>query len=339
MSDPTPQIVRRALALCRAAEPHQIDGSASPLSPAGCWSRSPGPIDEPPGEPTSSPAAIRERESLMGTEVSNTAVDPTLAQLEDRIAEGVTAAGEALDEIHARRLYLPAFASFDDYCRERWGMTKRTAFRKIEQAAATKALPPGAAVPSQREVAREKQSDSSTYPKRDARAPSSNAPRVKSRSVAQRPLDTIQPDAVLAPSAPREAATNGSAAPTQPDPVPAVLAAPAPTLKAQIAHLHDHLADLSPPDLWEGQTESQRAVLTDYINELRRAKAAAPSTRREPAMAGTRSQGSITRPADRSPSAASAATPVLNGECSHPKDREQNKGYAVICGLCKARLR
>lgn len=256
--------------------------------------------------------------------------DPTLAQLEDRIAEGVVAAGEALDEIHARRLYLPAFASFDDYCRERWGITKRTAFRKIEQAAATRALPPGAPVPSQRELARERQPETLTYPKRDARAPSSNAPDAISRTVTDRPLDTISPDAVLPASAPQEAAMNGSSA----------VGAPAP------ASTPPRPAERPITDAeglrWLGsKTDAQVRAQGDPYGSAIRGEIARWATAfgfdRQDVVAITgatkaRRAGTITRPADRTP-------PPSNGACIHPKDREQNKGYGIFCGLCLTRLR
>lgn len=122
-----------------------------------------------------------------------------LEQLEARVSAGLLDALDALAEIHDRRLYLAHFASFDDYCRERWGFSGRAGIRKIRQAAATKALPPGSPVPSQRELERGTEQDDATYPSMVADDHSSNAPDVISLDVSARPLDTITPDAVLPP--------------------------------------------------------------------------------------------------------------------------------------------
>ncbi len=50
--------------------------------------------------------------------------------------------GQALVEIREARLYRAAFPTFDDYCRERWGMSSRHANRSIEAAEVTAALGP-----------------------------------------------------------------------------------------------------------------------------------------------------------------------------------------------------
>jgi hypothetical protein len=60
-----------------------------------------------------------------------------LARLEAVIERGLTTfieVGAALLEIRERRLYREGFDSFEGYCRDRWGMARRTAYRYIEAA-------------------------------------------------------------------------------------------------------------------------------------------------------------------------------------------------------------
>lgn len=58
--------------------------------------------------------------------------DERLADLEGVIDRARVDAGEALREIRDSRLYRTrGFATFEDYCRERWGMSRHNANRKI----------------------------------------------------------------------------------------------------------------------------------------------------------------------------------------------------------------
>ena len=60
------------------------------------------------------------------------------AQLEATIERGLQTfveVGLAFGEILDSRLYRDEFATFDEYCRERWGMKRRHAYRLIDAAA------------------------------------------------------------------------------------------------------------------------------------------------------------------------------------------------------------
>jgi hypothetical protein len=70
----------------------------------------------------------------------------TLAQCEAIIDMGLTTfiqVGEALEEIRERRLYRETHKTFDEYCRDRWGMSRIHAHRLITAAEVTAVLPTG----------------------------------------------------------------------------------------------------------------------------------------------------------------------------------------------------
>lgn len=58
--------------------------------------------------------------------------------------------GNALLEIRDARLYRQEFGTFEDYCRERWGMSRIHAHRMIEAAAVTNNLLPIGNIPEHR---------------------------------------------------------------------------------------------------------------------------------------------------------------------------------------------
>lgn len=61
----------------------------------------------------------------------------TLAELEQVIERGLTTfvdVGNALLSIRDDRLYRADYATFEDYCRDRWGMTRQHAYRMIDAA-------------------------------------------------------------------------------------------------------------------------------------------------------------------------------------------------------------
>lgn len=69
---------------------------------------------------------------------------PRLDELECVIDRARIDAGEALREIRDSRLYRErGFSTFEDYCRERWGMSRIHAHRKIEASSILEALPIG----------------------------------------------------------------------------------------------------------------------------------------------------------------------------------------------------
>jgi hypothetical protein len=81
-----------------------------------------------------------------------------LAACEDTIARGLktfTEVGGALASIRDRRLYRTSHATFEDYCRDRWGLSSRHANRTIEAAKVAGILGPIGPVPANEAQARE----------------------------------------------------------------------------------------------------------------------------------------------------------------------------------------
>lgn len=66
-----------------------------------------------------------------------------LCELERVIQKGkdtFVEVGNALAEIRDSRMYRATFKTFDDYCKDRWGLNKQTAYQLIEGAAVTENL-------------------------------------------------------------------------------------------------------------------------------------------------------------------------------------------------------
>jgi hypothetical protein len=91
--------------------------------------------------------------------VKNVLTTPELRDLsfyEKQIESGAKAfrvAGEALREIRDRKLYRERHATFEDYCRSRWGMERAHAYRLIAAAGVAECLPLGDSAPaSERQV-------------------------------------------------------------------------------------------------------------------------------------------------------------------------------------------
>src|SRR5438445_184757 len=59
---------------------------------------------------------------------------PTLDEVEASITRGYNDIGKGLAQIKTLRLYADRYPSFDVYCRERWGMGPRHAYRLIDAA-------------------------------------------------------------------------------------------------------------------------------------------------------------------------------------------------------------
>lgn len=88
------------------------------------------------------------------------AVAVRLAELEQVIEGGIAtfrAVGEALAAVRDEQLYLESHRTFADYCRDRWGLSPASAYRRIGQAEDARDLPEGAEARSQRQIARDKQ--------------------------------------------------------------------------------------------------------------------------------------------------------------------------------------
>lgn len=80
-----------------------------------------------------------------------------LADLEVTIAQGLTTfveVGAALAEIREARLYRETHGTFEDYCRERWGMSRTHANRLVESATVVRNLAPMGATPANERQAR-----------------------------------------------------------------------------------------------------------------------------------------------------------------------------------------
>lgn len=94
---------------------------------------------------------------MMGTALAPRDAE-RLADLEVTIAQGLTTfveVGAALAEIREVRLYRESHGTFEDYCRERWGMSKRHANRLVESATVVGNLGPiGPTLPATESQAR-----------------------------------------------------------------------------------------------------------------------------------------------------------------------------------------
>ena len=80
-----------------------------------------------------------------------------LVELERVVRAGISTfveVGEALATIRDEKLYLQTHSTFAEYCRDKWNFSTSAAWRKIGQARAVAALPPGQPLPSQRSLAR-----------------------------------------------------------------------------------------------------------------------------------------------------------------------------------------
>jgi hypothetical protein len=85
-------------------------------------------------------------------------VTTRLTELEDVIQRGMDTfveVGAALFEIRDDRLYRASHTTFEDYCQERWGMSRRHANRTIEAASVAGILGPIGPKPATESVARE----------------------------------------------------------------------------------------------------------------------------------------------------------------------------------------
>jgi hypothetical protein len=81
-----------------------------------------------------------------------------LEALEQTIERGLATfieVGQALAEIRESRLYRAGFDTFEDYCRERWGMERAHAYRQIEAAQVAAVLSPNGDIPANEAQARE----------------------------------------------------------------------------------------------------------------------------------------------------------------------------------------
>ena len=86
---------------------------------------------------------------LSGDELS------TLEQCEQQIKRGLKTfveVGTALQTIRDGRLYREQYATFDEYCRERWNMSRIHAHRTIEAAEVAGMLPVGNTITSERQA-------------------------------------------------------------------------------------------------------------------------------------------------------------------------------------------
>jgi hypothetical protein len=94
-----------------------------------------------------------------GTDDDQPPAKPRLAELEAIIERGMRTfieVGNALLEIRNRRLYREqGFKTFEDYCRERWNMSRTYAYRQIDAAKVVQNLSPIGDIPLTEAQARE----------------------------------------------------------------------------------------------------------------------------------------------------------------------------------------
>lgn len=105
-----------------------------------------------PGQPSTTSAPVDQGGHLDPEE------DNRLRELEATIKAGVRTfvdVGLALLEIRDSRLYRASHATFDAYCRERWGMSKTHANRQIDAAGVAGLLAPMGVIPATERQARE----------------------------------------------------------------------------------------------------------------------------------------------------------------------------------------
>ncbi len=70
----------------------------------------------------------------MGEELeSQRSLDELEAVIESGVQRLLKLSSEALLEIHDRQLYKASCSSFEDYCERRWGFSRRTGYRMLEQ--------------------------------------------------------------------------------------------------------------------------------------------------------------------------------------------------------------
>ncbi len=99
-----------------------------------------------------------ERSTVTEKDAQEGGVPKRLADLEVTIAAGLSsfvAVGEALIEVRDSKLYRVGYATFEAYCKGRWGMTDRRGRQLMEATEAVKALPTGTMVPVSERAARE----------------------------------------------------------------------------------------------------------------------------------------------------------------------------------------
>lgn len=82
----------------------------------------------------------------MSTEIEplNAVEADELADCEQRIASGIKAfreVGQALKHVRDFRLYRATHATFEDYCRERWGWSRQRGYQLVDVAEAIAGLP------------------------------------------------------------------------------------------------------------------------------------------------------------------------------------------------------
>lgn len=101
--------------------------------------------------------SIEDGEGQMALMILEPGEEAELARCEGVIARGLQTfveVGLALATVREARLYRAQFATFEDYCRERWGMAARTAHQTIRSAGAVTMLGDCEVLPERESVAR-----------------------------------------------------------------------------------------------------------------------------------------------------------------------------------------
>lgn len=87
--------------------------------------------------------------------VATSGDDGRLAELEIVIERGCRSfveMGKALTEVKNKRLYRADYATFEDYCRQRWGFTRTQAYRLIAASYISGLLPMGDKITNERQA-------------------------------------------------------------------------------------------------------------------------------------------------------------------------------------------
>jgi len=125
----------------------------------------------------------------------------TLAELEEVVKTGLAKyheVGNALDEIHARKLYKPQYKNFKTYLLERWGISRAHAYRLMNAAAIANCLPVGDRPETERQ-ANQRTEKRSEKPKRsatNAAKPQTVSGLVNRRTLAEIAAATPDPEEV-----------------------------------------------------------------------------------------------------------------------------------------------
>jgi hypothetical protein len=104
--------------------------------PKKCNGNNKAPVADPAVEPEQKPeAVVQEQAEPQGEAALNAAEEMKLEQFETVLKPGLGSfmvVGKALKAIRDERLYRAKFKTFEDYCRQRWDLSDKYAYRHID---------------------------------------------------------------------------------------------------------------------------------------------------------------------------------------------------------------